>query len=369
MDFSKLAQELLPELSLCADENPWDYNPLELTLVYEMFGSGRSIVAVAKLYFKSGATDDNRNWLINMRQKASWKIYSHQPNILAHHHRTKVLWETIQANKRLVGPRPIPNVVLWQKLMVEEPLVVSEKWLADHSTQLPAEEPTPTVWADDFDLSKLDGLSELPEVPEVLDWDGQFFRKDIWDKRWYQTDDLLVAEIIRVEERISRDTREKQIRLERKVEQSHRREAHLLARSLRRQREQERGEQVKANKTLLARSGSTRPTTSLPKPAWGEREKASTAPSQTTKTNGTEPEKTPAKQTSAVGSSSGLPRRCPRCHGSMIVERDWYGVYATCLSCGYTHEPTPAEPYEQLDETETGEKKRRRQPSHGKQQL
>src|SRR3972149_4848145 len=42
-----------------------------------------------------------------------------------------------------------------------------------------------------------------------------------------------------------------------------------------------------------------------------------------------------------------LPRTCPRCRGSMIVERDWYRSYSTCLCCGYVHEggsPPPLAP-------------------------
>ena len=38
------------------------------------------------------------------------------------------------------------------------------------------------------------------------------------------------------------------------------------------------------------------------------------------------------------------PRVCPRCRGSMIMERDWYGAYSSCIACGYVHEvlTTPA---------------------------
>ena len=28
-------------------------------------------------------------------------------------------------------------------------------------------------------------------------------------------------------------------------------------------------------------------------------------------------------------------KACPRCSGDMYSERDQYGVYTTCLSCGY----------------------------------
>jgi len=66
-----------------------------------------------------------------------------------------------------------------------------------------------------------------------------------------------------------------------------------------------------------------------------------------------------------------LPRNCPRCSGSMIPERDWYGEYSTCLCCGYVHEAVSAPPIEMLEEEETasGHRQRRRQPSHGKIRL
>jgi len=64
-----------------------------------------------------------------------------------------------------------------------------------------------------------------------------------------------------------------------------------------------------------------------------------------------------------------LPRNCPRCHGSMIMERDWYGVYSTCLCCGYVHEAVSPPAIELLDQEEGHTRQRRRQPSHGKLRL
>lgn len=64
-----------------------------------------------------------------------------------------------------------------------------------------------------------------------------------------------------------------------------------------------------------------------------------------------------------------LPRTCPRCRGSMIPERDWYGEYATCLTCGYVHEAVSSPPIDLLEEEENGRRQRRRQPSHGKIKL
>jgi hypothetical protein len=53
----------------------------------------------------------------------------------------------------------------------------------------------------------------------------------------------------------------------------------------------------------------------------------------------------------------------------MIPERDWYGQYSTCLSCGYVHEAVAAPPIDILEEEENGTRQRRRQPSHGKIRL
>jgi len=63
-----------------------------------------------------------------------------------------------------------------------------------------------------------------------------------------------------------------------------------------------------------------------------------------------------------------LPRICPRCKGSMIMERDWYGEYSTCICCGYVHEAISGPPIELLEQ-ENGQRQRRRQPSHGKLRL
>lgn len=67
--------------------------------------------------------------------------------------------------------------------------------------------------------------------------------------------------------------------------------------------------------------------------------------------------------------NTALPRTCPRCRGSMIVERDWYGAYSTCLCCGYVHEAVSTPPIDLLDEEEGHPRQRRRQPSHGKLRL
>ena len=64
-----------------------------------------------------------------------------------------------------------------------------------------------------------------------------------------------------------------------------------------------------------------------------------------------------------------LPRNCPRCRGSMIPERDWYGEYSTCLSCGYVHEAVSTPPIDLPEDEVNGHRQRRRQPSHGKIRL
>jgi hypothetical protein len=64
------------------------------------------------------------------------------------------------------------------------------------------------------------------------------------------------------------------------------------------------------------------------------------------------------------------PRLCPRCSGAMISERDWYGSYATCLSCGFVHEMVSSPPIDLLDDEDSASpRQRRRQPSHGKLRL
>lgn len=65
-----------------------------------------------------------------------------------------------------------------------------------------------------------------------------------------------------------------------------------------------------------------------------------------------------------------LPRVCPRCNGSMIIEKDWYGSYSTCICCGFVREAVSSPAIDlMLDEEEGGGRQRRRQPSHGKLRL
>lgn len=66
--------------------------------------------------------------------------------------------------------------------------------------------------------------------------------------------------------------------------------------------------------------------------------------------------------------STAPPQVCPRCRGSMIMERDWYGSYSTCICCGYVYEFGGITP-EELEQSENPSRQRRRQPSHGKLRL
>jgi hypothetical protein len=64
------------------------------------------------------------------------------------------------------------------------------------------------------------------------------------------------------------------------------------------------------------------------------------------------------------------PRNCPRCRGSMILERDWHGAYSTCIACGFVHEMLSSPPLGLAAEDEARPaRQRRREPSHGKLRL
>ena len=63
------------------------------------------------------------------------------------------------------------------------------------------------------------------------------------------------------------------------------------------------------------------------------------------------------------------PRRCPRCSGSMISERDMYGTYSSCIACGYVDEWVSGPAIDLPDDSDSAPRQRRRQPSHGKLRL
>lgn len=193
MNFSILKQELKPGLCLCRDETPWRYNALEVTLLYEMFGMGRSAVETAKLYFVCGATTEVRRLLNRLRADAYIKIYSRGTNLWRHSYRAKLLREIVAANRNLIGPKPNPQPEVWQQLLSEEPLVSSEEWLSGQGIT-PRSVPKTQVWVDDFDLDQLKGLSALRPVAEIFDWDADLFKRR---RRldFCRTDDFLLIEI------------------------------------------------------------------------------------------------------------------------------------------------------------------------------
>lgn len=52
------------------------------------------------------------------------------------------------------------------------------------------------------------------------------------------------------------------------------------------------------------------------------------------------------------------------------MERDWYGSYSTCLTCGFVHEMLSSPPIDvPSDDDEHAGRQRRRQPSHGRLRL
>ena len=64
------------------------------------------------------------------------------------------------------------------------------------------------------------------------------------------------------------------------------------------------------------------------------------------------------------------PKSCPKCRGTMIVERDWHGTYGSCIMCGYVHEVLTSPPIDlAAEEAALPQRQRRRQPSHGKLRL
>ncbi len=64
------------------------------------------------------------------------------------------------------------------------------------------------------------------------------------------------------------------------------------------------------------------------------------------------------------------PKACPKCRGTVIVERDWHGTYGSCIMCGYVHEVLTSPPVDlAAEEAALPLRQRRRQPSHGKLRL
>ena len=62
-------------------------------------------------------------------------------------------------------------------------------------------------------------------------------------------------------------------------------------------------------------------------------------------------------------------RACPRCHGRLFTDRDVYGIYSTCFSCGFVHEWLSGPAVDLPGDLTASGRQRHRAPSHGKQQL
>ncbi len=304
MSLSNLVRNLRPGLYLCADTNPWGYNPLELTVIYEMIGYGRPFTQTAQIYFEDSVAEEGQRWLVAVREKSSRKIYALGPKISIHHFRTR---------RHSPGRRTAPNWQLWQNLLTEDPLILSEKWAAEFS--IPRGKPR---------------LGATPRKPASTN----------------RVDDFGVGEKIRQEKD------EKQAKQEREAERFRRREDRRQAIELMLQQATAR-EQVPSSPTVRA-----------PKPAW---EEPKPAPIQPTPVK-VKPVATP-NSNGVVPPKTNLPRTCPRCRGSMIHERDWYGVYATCICCGYVHDLVSGPPINVEEENGKPYRQRRRSPSHGKIKL
>ncbi len=54
------------------------------------------------------------------------------------------------------------------------------------------------------------------------------------------------------------------------------------------------------------------------------------------------------------------PSRCPRCSGRLVLQSDWFSTHASCLMCGYVHEPARIDLAVAHAETATAEGGQRR---------
>lgn len=217
----------------------------------------------------------------------------------------------------------------------------------------------PGTWEDNFDLDQLDCLSDLPEVNGVWDWEADFFQKRPLALRRDSADELLIAKITRVEERLQKEAERKRERRERAKARALERKAQQAAEALK---------QVLTDQALARIIQAESPQEPSPRPVLGEAGTVESTPTRLTPTNGAKPGPTRQNPSGTVRPRGTLPRTCPRCRGSMILERDWYGVYSTCLSCGYVHEAISTPPID-IEEEEERPRQRRRQPSHGKMRL
>lgn len=60
------------------------------------------------------------------------------------------------------------------------------------------------------------------------------------------------------------------------------------------------------------------------------------------------------------------PKVCPKCKSSsMIIEKDHYGTYGSCITCGWVHEVLIGPQMDKAaEEALRGPRQRRRQPAH-----
>ena len=63
------------------------------------------------------------------------------------------------------------------------------------------------------------------------------------------------------------------------------------------------------------------------------------------------------------------PHACPRCRGRLFTGRDVYGIYSTCLACGFVREWVSGPALDLPDDIAAKGRQRRRDPSHGRKRL
>lgn len=238
-------------LLLLDDDNPWNLNPVEFTILCWQLGLGKKARYIALDLYTDGATQSVSKRVNTITRNGKKIILTSgiNPNeLLDYNVRIFELWKVVQSDPDLRVPRDLNQVHLWEELLAEEcPPLLSE--VANERDLSQYEKPTPE-----------ETFEEEEEEPE---------------------DTLATNQV---------------------------------------------------------------------------RESVPTTPQPPRNDDSNEPK-------------ASLPRVCPRCRGSMIPERDWYGAYSTCLQCGYVYEAVSAPPIEILEEDNKGRRQRRRQPSHGKIRL
>jgi len=291
----------------------------------------------------------------------------------------------------------------------------------------------PTIWVDDFDLDQLIWLGSTADTTHELDWLEEFVVFP-WDKAaLFSTDYQLLTHIEWVE-KLAREDRERERRAEeqRRIRKSADEASELAAVESQKAREEKAAAQAFASRlaqtATLYREHSVQRITQVqqveqfvsptPQPIvevdttpvvlspeeeeerkWEEHRRARRAEHEASRQamlqrqREREEKARVAQKAQAILDAEeakrvevfrqervptllradvkeSLPRTCPRCHGSMIIETDWYGAFSTCICCGYVHEAVKNPPIELLESHPYGEpRQRRREPSHGKMRL